>query len=638
VARGNSSFPRGRRIATYVVVVSFVALAVFMENQRNPVVGIVGALLGAVVLVFGIRPTIDAVAAVVEFVAGRPVLKWLVIGVAGAVAVALAVPPTLAILAGGAHGPQPFAGSCPQPTELRVLTSPESLAPARELLGRYASATADPTRHCPPVHPFVYAATTPAVAKALATGWVTGGEANPLDDIGPRPDVWLPDSTVDVGAVDENVRAAALPSPIRQADSIGSSRMVVARLGPLPAPPGTGPEWSALVSQLLGSRAGLLASDPQASATGLLAMASYLRDGPHAVSLTQARLREQAISRSGGLTAEDSLDLLCRYDLDSATDPPAIITSDQLWQWFTHKQPLGDACARTDLRTERASVLRPADTAILDHPFVAFTWTGGAQLSAVTALYNWLVSAAGADVLSTHLYLGPARRECSESRRSPGSVDPCVPVDLGELKDLYGRARMPGRVLFALDASGSMGDRVDSGGATRFTVAVGAIGQALGQIGPADEFGMWIFSGARTGQTELVPIGAGDQVHRQQVVDRLAGAHPSGGTPLYATILTGLAKVAAGGSRDGPRALIVLTDGQDTTSGLTATLAAQQVADANRSSGAQLYVIATGEASCDDASALRALTRTGQGRCLNAAPSQLAGAVAELFDSLWRGQ
>jgi hypothetical protein len=628
-------------VATYVLVVLFVTLAIFLEQQQNPVLGVVGALLGAVLLVSGINLFTRVVGATVEFVVGRAVVKWAsiaVVAIAVVVAVALVAPPALRLLTGGTHGPTPFAGSCGQPTELRVLTSPDSLAPTRQLMGEYVRATADPVRHCPQVHPFVYATTTAAAAKALADGWAAGDEENPLDDIGPLPDVWLPDSTVDVRAVDENVRAAALPSPVRQADSIGSSRMVIARLGPLPASGAASSQWSPLVSSVLDSGTGLLAPGPQASATGLMAMASYLGDGRHAVPLTQARLREQAISRYGGLTAEGSLDLLCRYDSDPGAAPPAIITSDQLWQWFVNRQPLGDTCTRTVLRTDRASMVRPADTAILDHPFVAFTWNTGAQLSAVTALYDWLAGPVGSDVLRTRLYLDPARRECSESRQQPGGVDPCVPADLDDLKDLYGRARLPGRVLFALDASGSMGDRVGSGGATRLTVAAGAIGQSLGQIGPADEFGLWTFSGGPDGRTELVPIGPGDAAHRQEVVDRLAGAHPSGDTPLYRTILSGLATVAAGGGRDESRALVVLTDGQDTSSGMASEDAVRRVAEINRGTGVQLYVIATGEASCDDASPIRALTGAGRGRCLNAAPNQIAGTAAELFDSLWRGQ
>jgi hypothetical protein len=621
-----------------VVVVSFVALAIFMEQQPNPVVGIVGAVLGAILLVIGIGPITDAVEVVVNFVVRQPAVRWTSIGVVAVVVVVLTVPPALRVITGGTHGPTPFAGSCRQPQELRVLTSPDSLAPTRELMSRYVWATADPASRCPVVYPFVYAAATPAAAKALAIGWASGDEENLLDDIGPRPDVWLPDSTVDVRAVDENVRAAAVPSPIRQADSIGSSRMVIARLGPLPVSGKAGLDWSRLVSSVQDSRAGLLASGPQASATGALAMASYLREGQGTVSLTQARLREQAIRRSGGLTAEDSVDLLCRYGADQEADPPAIITSDQLWQWFTGKQPLSDTCVRTSLQPDRASVVRPLDTAILDHPFVAFTWNTGAQRSAVTALYDWLVGDTGTQVLNARLYLDPARRECSESRQHPDSVDPCVPADLRDMKDLYGRAQLPGRVLFALDASGSMADRVGSGGATRFTVAANAISQSLGLIGPADEFGLWTFSGGPAGQTELAPIGVGDAAHRQAVADRLAGAHPSGGTPLYRTVLAGLAKVAQGGSRDESRALVVLTDGQDTTSDMAAADTVRQVAEANRSSGVHLYVIATGEASCDDASPLRALTTAGQGQCLNAAPDQIAGTAAELFDSLWRGQ
>jgi hypothetical protein len=176
-------------------------------------------------------------------------------------------------------------------------------------------------------------------------------------------------------------------------------------------------------------------------------------------------------------------------------------------------------------------------------------------------------------------------------------------------------------------------------GLTRFDLASRAVGQALGQMGPADQFGLWVFPGAGgRGYRKVVGVAAGDQRHREATGTALQAVRPGGGTPLYDTIVAGLRAVARPAGGIEPRALVVLTDGQDTSSGISAVAARQSVRDLARTTGARLYVVATGEASCGGPQGLRNLAAAGLGGCFDADPDQLPDAIAQLFDVLWKGQ
>ena len=81
---------------------------------------------------------------------------------------------------------------CPEPTELRILTTPEGADPTRQLADAYEQLTASRDDGCRTVSVYVYSAGTAATRVALVGGWSTDA----LRDLGPRPDVWLPDSTL----------------------------------------------------------------------------------------------------------------------------------------------------------------------------------------------------------------------------------------------------------------------------------------------------------------------------------------------------------------------------------------------------------------------------------------------------------
>jgi Mg-chelatase subunit ChlD len=251
----------------------------------------------------------------------------------------------------------------------------------------------------------------------------------------------------------------------------------------------------------------------------------------------------------------------------------------------------------------------------------------------VEAFRHWLTEPAGQARLGA-LGFDPDRRECSTLERSR-----CVPPNLDAVLDVYRRSKLPGRVLLALDASGSMSAHT-TGGKTRFQIAAEGVAQALGQAGLRDEVGLWTFPDASDrGSKELVKVREGTPQQRTDIVAGLNGVMPKGSTPLYPTVLAGLTAVAGGPTDSQARALVVLTDGEDTTGGRLGDVE-KQVGQIASSTGVRLYIIATGDANCDatDGSGLRRLTTAGNGRCLRTGAEGVSAIMADLFGTLWSGR
>jgi Mg-chelatase subunit ChlD len=151
-----------------------------------------------------------------------------------------------------------------------------------------------------------------------------------------------------------------------------------------------------------------------------------------------------------------------------------------------------------------------------------------------------------------------------------------------------------------------------------------------------DEFGLWVFQGTGAAPRHLVPVGPSgadvDGVPRREATTRALGAvRPAGNTPLYRTIVAGTAALAPAdpGRVD---ALVVLTDGEDQGSGITAAAMVTAV----RTTGVRVFIVAIGEVSCG-APAIREVTRASAGGCVQASPANLDAELAELFRLLWGG-
>lgn len=557
---------------------------------------------------------------------------------------------------------------CPIATQVRVLTTPDQLDTTEELVTRYVQLTTAANKHCPLVTMYVYAVdpgTTGAdVEAALAKGWNDDGRTVPSRDLGPRPDMWLAGSDADVSRVQQLARRGNQPPPVRDADySLASSPVVLGIFGSqVPErfrnhQPAT---WSDILAD--GTLGGIVRADPRNStdaATATLAM--YLSEGwqPGDTSRNLSLLRqvEQRIRGSLGSLGSSQVDgtaaLLCR--VAAANDPRPVIASEQALLRFGMLGAAG--CARP---ATKPLLVYPSDTLLLDHPFVRFTWTSARADQAVRAFRDWLGGPDGrAELLRLGLRPGgtidpgamPSDRQGPPPERPPHRSAPPVDHACGQTEqvtssvggdvlltdltcalDTYLKLQVPGRVLLAVDSSGSMGEPVGPAGQTRATVVAGAVRHGLNQMGPQDEFGLWEFPQNSTGQghRELVPVRKGTVGQRDRVTAALARLRPQGNTPLYTTIVDAVRLPSLREKSDLHAALVVLTDGEDTSGGLTA----DDVRAAVRSAGVRVFVIAVGEASCEGSP----IEGIGGGHCYHTDFNHIDGTLHQLFSVLWGGR
>jgi Ca-activated chloride channel homolog len=551
---------------------------------------------------------------------------------------------------------------CPNPIELRLLATPEGLTTAQELAARFTAGQAAENHGCAPARLYVYARPPATAHAALAAGW----SANNLRSLGPRPDLWLP------GSQRFELTSPRATSNGRLLDArvtlLATTPLVLAvpanLMPPELATSRTDLRWTEALARLDRPEWSVVRPDPLLSVAGELATVAIYASGPgegperladpmaasSLVDLPGARLTENHIARgldAHGYPLGDTAGLLCRHRQLAATRVALIVAEQQMVR-FNAGRPLGGPCPEATTApapTDRLMAVYPTDTLGLNYPLVSLDWPGRSppQRQWVGRFGEWLVGPAGREALNDVGLRppdGPVGHPLTEPLGALAGVSYArvtpAPAVLDRADNIHAEAQRPGRVLLALDASGSMQRPVGSGRSTRFAVAAAAVSRSLGLMSDRDAFGLWIFQGTGTAPRQLVPVGPGgadvNGVPRREATNRALGSvRPGGNTPLYRTIVAGTAALAPvdPGRVD---ALVVLTDGEDQGSGVTAAAMVTAV----RGTGVRVFVVAIGEVSCA-ASAIREVTRVSAGGCVQASPGNLDAELAELFRLLWGG-
>lgn len=609
--------------------------AALVSGAGTAVVDLVLSLIDAVLRALG-RYLPASVQAVRRALTGYPRTALLVILVlTSAVLVAVAGPRAVDV----GVGLRVWWQGCGNAVGLRMLATPDGLEAARQLEDAYERHTALDNHGCRTVDLYVYPTTATTAQEVRESGW----SAAHVAAIRPRPDLVLPESTL-YGLPEEN---ADLGLVSVDSTPVAASPVVLA------VPPAMAAEamdhrngraWADVLARAQALGWQVARPDPAVSLTGEIATVSlyHVRDSQpwQLVGDDAARRVErwlaQASAGGGYLPGETTTDLLCRHR-QLGTSPPAVTVSEQALVRYAAGLPLGGACtSREDpLPADRVPVgFYPRDTFALDHPLVHLTWTDTSrgQLGAVADLRAWLASDRGKRELNA-VGLRPRnfpRGECPVCTRlgvlpgGTGLLEPPVWALLGQARAIYARAGEPGRVLLALDSSGSM--------RATFGVAVSAVRTALGHLGDRDEFGLWVFPGRSPPVERLVPVGRGTAGHRRAVESALTRVGPTGQTtPLFRAVADGVAAVRAGG---GPRtrAVVVLTDGDDTAGDLSPGQFAQLVGGTN----VPVFAIAVGDARCG-AGDLAVVVRATRGTCYHTDFDNLDARLDGLFAALFGG-
>ncbi|WP_327010126.1 substrate-binding domain-containing protein [Dactylosporangium sp. NBC_01737] len=265
---------------------------------------------------------------------------------------------------------------CPQPAAVRVMTSVEQLGAARRVADAYEVATAERHHGCPAADLYVYGAGPTESRAAVASGWLNDA----LQRIGPRADVWLPDSTLDVEAAVAASARFGVTVPIAEQRSIGYSPIVLASPAALPADAG----WRQLWTETGRLGWDVVRPDPALSSAGVLATAAlYTGLGATPVTARGVEQRLEASLDRGRYPLGTSQDLLCQGGT------AAVIATEQAV--VRYNQGLG--CPGSAGPPERPLLVQyPNDTISEDHPFVRLAWDGVAATTtaAATGFGAWL--------------------------------------------------------------------------------------------------------------------------------------------------------------------------------------------------------------------------------------------------------
>ncbi|MEN3264643.1 VWA domain-containing protein [Pseudonocardia sp.] len=575
---------------------------------------------------------------------GTLLLRWLArrrvaVGVAVVLTAVLAfgVPPAWEL----ARGISSSIVGCSPATQLRMVASPETVTTARQLASAYERWTAVENYDCPTVDIYVYSGAADEIQERIrrGTGWLD--ETDALREIGPQPDIWLATTSHELAGL---TAPTADSTPIAESTPIAFSPVVLAvpdTVADREAKPRG--RWAELFRRLTEQDVDIIRADPDSTELGLLSTALlYGLSGqdesasPQQLAAAEVERRVASSLDEGGFPLTDTYGLLCRHRLLGSS--AAVVASEQQVARFNLGDPLGESClSRTD-NPGRLVALYPSDTRSLDHQFVRLAWSDPPQQQAAAEFGEWLRTDPGREaIVRTGLRpVGPyaVGGALTAPGIDPRTVSATEPVPAAEWEgttvahDLAGRR---GRVLFVLDTSGSMSAAGPEG--TRSGVAAAAVSAALGRMGPRDEFGLWFFPDAGgTGHVQAVPLGPPDPARLSAAKQALDSVKPAGNTPLFRAMIDG---AAALGPDDPARAdaVVVLTDGEDTSSGI----AADAVSTALAGRGVRLVVVTIDEIRCSDAG-LGAITTATAGECLDADLPSLDTALRTATAGLWGGR
>ncbi|MEV0413501.1 VWA domain-containing protein [Streptomyces sp. NPDC050448] len=547
---------------------------------------------------------------------------------------------------------------CKPPLELRLLTDPDLEPTVRKAAEAYLMSGENGTEDgCRRAGITVYSAGAAAAVTALnrqSDPWQrpTGDDTNPQRDIGPQPDIWIPAAFASIdrarSASSERSYAAleADPEPFAYSPVVLavpqnlSAEAVADRVGGLAA-----------LREALKKRdpkAEVRRTDPENTDAGLLATVGLYGTGaPDPAAAEHGVAQTGPPSRTGG-------DLLCTLPEDDAVDE----RTTALVPEFLLRTGVGcDSATRARRMAEY-----PVDVPGLGPTFVRVRWRGAdrdqaARDSAVERFHAWLTGrhAAGAKDATTppsaargglavfgkdgfrsasggHRPLGNGTEPSAGNGTGTGAETGVVFSDFGALDDPgpltgpalpsamnaalkgYREANGPGRVLFLLDSSGSMGSLWEGPGG-----APGIIGQSLAGLGDQDEYGVWAVATEPAGSraySEVLSFGKHRREEAQRTINANAQVKDLEADP-YQALVAALDDMRRRGADDHrPQLIVYLTDDEDNNR-LTEGGRLSDLLLSARDKKIPVVMASLDSGGCDKGKPDAAVSEASGGRCLD---------------------
>ena len=231
-------------------------------------------------------------------------------------------------------------------------------------------------------------------------------------------------------------------------------------------------------------------------------------------------------------------------------------------------------------------------TFVSDNPLITLKgpWVTPEQRDAAAVFAKYLERAVTPELAGRHGFR-PADENAAPAGNvtAANGVDPAQPARvlqlpeprvLARIKEAWHDDRKPANVMVVLDNSGSMSEE------GKLTHAKEGLNAFLKEAGPNDRIGFMKFSNQAT---QLVPI-APMKTNRRAILRALEEILPEEDTRLRDTIVDAVDAVDAKLDRDAINAVVVLTDGADTTSDRSTEETAAELAKQGRRETGQIRV------------------------------------------------
>ena len=417
---------------------------------------------------------------------------------------------------------------------------------------------------------------------------------------GERPDVWSPAATTWVHLLQQHRTDRGLPTriPAQEGSSILRSPLVIAMLEPMAKAlgwPTRDISWKEIFELAQDPRGWasrghpewerfkLGKTNPHFSTSGLHALiATYIMAGGGAIDDRNVIDRNVLAFMKGvessvvhyGSTVSAFLKNLA--DEDDRGDALAYVSAIAIEE----KQVLDYNDGNPEFRQDGKRLVpniklvgvSPQEGSIwADHPYVVLDapWVSDQKRRAAARFLDHLKSDVIQDEFKANGFrganssTGPVINASNEIHRTKPSRD-LTRLDsrtLARVQASWKDIRKNARVLFVVDVSGSMGDRIGLATASKLDLAKEALTGALGDFAQDDEVGLWTVAGNE--RRELVGVGAiRDQ--KAQLQTEIEGLRPTGtGRSLYATVTSAVTSMRQRFDRERINAVIVLTDGRN---------------------------------------------------------------------------
>ena len=500
---------------------------------------------------------------------------------------------------GSTASPTSTAGPRTGCTELKVTASSEKAALLSGIAADYNRAGREVDGTC--VDVTVTSKASGGATEALARGW------NEQVD-GPRPDVWSPASR-SWSVLLQQRTAAQDKGDLVPADtpSIAQTPLVIAMPKPMAEAlgwPGKDLGWADVLA-LTRDRQGwggkghaewgqfkLGKTNPQFSTSGLNAtIVAYFaatgrssdlsaRDVADPKVVAYVRAIEQSVVHYGDTTLTFLENLYQAAAAGRGLTYISAVTVEEKSVWdYNQGNPSGDPTTlgqRGKPRVPLVAVYPKEGTLVSDNPYVVLSaeWVDDAKKRAAADFLAFVTEPAQQKRFTDAAFRDATGKPGAALTTANGAlpakqlslIDPPAPAVLDQVATSWEKLRKRARVLLVLDTSGSMGAGVPSGGGSKLDLAKKAALQAVTQLAPDDELGLWTFSTPAPGDAkpyrELVPTGKVSAVlpAYQQKVKALEA---DGGTALYTTTRDAVGQVQDTFDRDRINAVVLLTDGKN---------------------------------------------------------------------------